>query len=210
MMAICNGISECVGHTPLVRLRRIATGPAEVVAKIENMNPLWSVKDRIAAAMIDAAELDGLIGPQTVIIEPTGGNAGIGLAFVCAERGYKLVVTMPESMSLERRRMLKALGAELVLTPADEGMSGAVRRAEEMLQANRHYYMPQHFKHPANPQVHRETTAERDLARYPGGAWISLSPAWAPARNNHRRGPKFSNLANPRCKSWRSSRPTAR
>ncbi len=158
--AIRNDITECVGSTPLVRLRRIDTGAATVAAKIENMNPLWSAKDRIALAMIEAAEQDNLIGRGTVIIEPTGGNAGIGLAFVCAQRGYKLIVTMPESMSLERRRMLKALGSQLVLTPADEGMAGAVRKAEEMLAANEHFYMPQHFKHPATAQVHRETTAE--------------------------------------------------
>src|SRR5580658_3456254 len=138
--AIRNDITECVGNTPLVWLRRIGTGAATVAAKIENMNPLWSAKDRIALAMIDAAEQDGLIGPDTIIIEPTGGNAGIGLAFVCAQRGYKLIVTMPESMSLERRRMLKALGAELVLTPAAEGMPGAIRKADELCAANKNYF----------------------------------------------------------------------
>src|SRR3954470_3511127 len=154
-------ITKCVGNTPLVRLRRVTDGcVATVVGKMENLNPLWSVKDRIARSMIDAAERDGKINENTVIIEPTSGNTGIGLAFVCAARGYKLMVTMPESMSWERRRMLKALGAELVLTPAAEGMPGAVRKAEELVAANSNYYMPQQFRNPANPEIHRKTTAE--------------------------------------------------
>jgi cysteine synthase A len=154
-------ITHCIGHTPLVKLRRITAGcVATVVGKLENLNPLWSVKDRIAGAMIDAAERDGKMKSDTVVIEPTSGNTGIGLAFVCAARGYKLVVTMPESMSLERRRMLKALGAELILTPAADGMPGAVRKAEELVAANKNYFMPQQFKNPANPEVHRKTTAE--------------------------------------------------
>ncbi len=161
-------IADCIGNTPLVHLRRIAEGcAATVIGKLESFNPLWSVKDRIARAMIDAAERDGKIHKNTVIIEPTSGNTGIGLAFVCAARGYKLVVTMPESMSLERRRLLKAMGAEIVLTPATEGMPGAVRRAEELAAKNRNYYMPQQFKNPANPEIHRQTTAEeiwRDTA----------------------------------------------
>lgn len=154
-------IGQCIGNTPLVRLRRLAEGAAATVyAKLENLNPLWSVKDRIGRAMIDAAERDGLIKKDTVVIEPTSGNTGIGLAFVCAARGYRLMVTMPESMSLERRRMLKALGAELLLTPAAEGMPGAVRKAEELVAENPRFYMPQQFKNPANPEIHRKTTAE--------------------------------------------------
>jgi cysteine synthase A len=158
---IHDDITQCIGNTPLVRFRRISEGcAATVLAKLENMNPLWSVKDRIATAMINAAERDGKIKKDTVIIEPTSGNTGIGLAYVCAARGYKLAVTMPESMSVERRRMLKALGAELILTPAAEGMPGAMRKAEEILGQNKNYFMPQQFKNPANPEIHRKTTAE--------------------------------------------------
>ncbi len=158
---IFDNITQCIGNTPLVRLQRVTEGcQATVLAKIENMNPLWSVKDRIGRAMIDAAERDGKINKDTVIIEPTSGNTGIGLAFVCAARGYKLKVTMPESMTLERRRMLKALGAEIILTPAAEGMPGAVRRAEQLVTENAGWFMPQQFNNPANPEVHRQTTAE--------------------------------------------------
>ncbi len=157
---IRDDITQCIGRTPLVRLRRVTEGcVATVVGKIENMNPLWSVKDRIAVAMVDAAERDGLIGPDTIIIEPTSGNTGIGLAYVCGAGGYHLRVTMPESMSLERRRMLKALGAELVLTPAAEGMPGAVRHADEISRSSSQFFMPQQFKNPANPDVHRRKTA---------------------------------------------------
>ncbi len=158
---IYDDITQTIGNTPLIRLRRVTDGcAAEVVAKLENFNPLWSVKDRIGVAMIDAAEADGKILPGTVIVEPTSGNTGIALAFTCAARGYKLMVTMPESMSLERRRLLKAFGAEIVLTPASEGMPGAVRRAEEIVQAHPNAFMPQQFKNPANPEIHRKTTAE--------------------------------------------------
>ena len=158
---IYDDITQTIGNTPLIRLRRVTEGcAAEVVAKLENFNPLWSVKDRIGVAMIDAAELDGKIGPDTVIVEPTSGNTGIALAFTCAARGYRLMVTMPESMSMERRRLLKAFGAEIVLTPASEGMPGAVRRAEEIVAGNPNAYMPQQFKNPANPAIHRKTTAE--------------------------------------------------
>lgn len=163
-------IITCIGNTPLVKLRRVATGClATVVGKMESFNPLWNSKDRIAWSMIDAAERAGLIRPESVIIEPTSGNAGIGLAFVCASRGYRLIVTMPESMSIERRRMLKALGAELVLTPAGEGMPGAIRHAEQLVAKNSDYYMPQQFKNPANPEIHRKTTAE-EIWRDTGGA----------------------------------------
>ncbi len=156
-----DNITQCIGNTPLVKLQRISEGcVASVYAKVENMNPLWSVKDRIGRAMIDAAERDGLIKEDTVIIEPTSGNTGIALAYVCAARGYKLRVTMPESMTIERRRLLKALGADIVLTPAAEGMPGAVRRAEELAASNEHYFIPQQFKNPANPEIHRQTTAE--------------------------------------------------
>jgi cysteine synthase A len=158
---ILDDITQAIGNTPLVRLRRLTAGlGATVLGKVENMNPLWSVKDRIARAMVDAAEKAGMIKSDTVLIEPTSGNTGIGLAFVCAARGYKLMVTMPESMTLERRRMLKALGAELVLTPAAEGMPGAVRKAEELAAQHKNYFMPQQFKNPANPEIHRKTTAE--------------------------------------------------
>lgn len=159
---IKNNITECIGNTPLVQLRNITEGcVATVVCKMENMNPLWSVKDRIGRAMIDAAERDGKIKPETVIIEATSGNTGIGLAYVCAARGYKLAVTMPESMTIERRRLLKALGAEIILTPAAEGMPGAVRRAEEIMKSEPgKYFMPRQFDNPANPEVHRKTTAE--------------------------------------------------
>ena len=154
-------ITQCIGNTPLVRLRRLGEDcVATVMAKVESFNPLGSVKDRIGRAMIDAAERDGQIDRETVIIEPTSGNTGIGLGYVCAARGYHLIVTMPESMSVERRRMLKALGAEVVLTPAGEGMPGAVKRAEEMVARNANYFMPQQFKNPANPEIHRRTTAE--------------------------------------------------
>jgi cysteine synthase A len=158
---IYDDITQTIGNTPLIRLRRVAHGcHADVVAKLESFNPLWSVKDRIGVAMIEAAEAEGRIAQDTVIIEPTSGNTGIALAFTCAARGYRLVVTMPESMSLERRRLLKSLGAEVVLTPATEGMPGAVRRAEELVKNTPHAFMPQQFKNPANPEIHRRTTAE--------------------------------------------------
>ena len=165
MAGTANGIhkdiTQCIGNTPLVKLQRVSHGcVATVVAKLENFNPLWSVKDRIGRAMIDAAERDGKIKGDTIIIEPTSGNTGIALAYVAAARGYKLQVTMPESMSLERRRLLKALGAEIILTPAAEGMPGAVRRAEELAASDKRFFVPQQFKNPANPEIHRKTTAE--------------------------------------------------
>ncbi|MGB9593019.1 MAG: PLP-dependent cysteine synthase family protein, partial [Anaerolineae bacterium] len=160
-MRIHNDITETIGNTPLVRLNRVAAGlPATIVAKVEAFNPLGSVKDRIGAAMIRAAEEAGLIHEDTIILEPTSGNTGIALAAVCAARGYRLVLTMPETMSLERRKLLQALGAELILTPGAEGMAGAVRRAEEMAAADKRYFIPQQFRNPANPDIHRRTTAE--------------------------------------------------
>ncbi|MCS6977194.1 MAG: cysteine synthase A [Gemmatales bacterium] len=158
---IYDNITQCIGHTPLVRLNRVVgDAKATVVAKMENFNPLWSVKDRIGVAMIEAAEREGKITKDTVIIEPTSGNTGIGLAFTCAAKGYKLIVTMPETMSIERRRLLKAFGAEVVLTPGDRGMPGAVAKAEELHRSMPNSFMPQQFKNPANPEIHRRTTAE--------------------------------------------------
>jgi cysteine synthase A len=158
---IYDDITQAIGHTPLIRLRRVVgDAKATVVAKLESFNPLWSVKDRIGVAMIDAAERDGKINKNSTIVEPTSGNTGIGLAFTCAARGYKLIVTMPETMSLERRRLLKALGAEIVLTPGDQGMNGAINKAKEILAATPNSFMPQQFENPANPEVHRKTTAE--------------------------------------------------
>src|SRR5688500_2826028 len=158
---IFNSIAEAVGGTPLVRLNRIIpAGGATVLAKCEFFNPLASVKDRIGLAMIEAGERAGRIDRDTVIVEPTSGNTGIALAFVCAAKGYRLVLTMPESMSIERRRLLKALGAQVVLTPAAEGMRGAINRAEELLKEHRKSFMPQQFQNPANPEIHRQTTAE--------------------------------------------------
>jgi len=162
---IYDDITQCIGHTPLIKMRR-AQGPgvkATIAAKLESFNPLWSVKDRIGVAMIDAAEKAGKIKEGTVIIEPTSGNTGIGLAFTCAARGYKLIVTMPETMSLERRRLLKAFGVEIHLTPGEKGMTGAIAKAEELFKENGgegKAFIPQQFKNPANPAVHRTTTAE--------------------------------------------------
>lgn len=160
-MKIANDVTELVGNTPLVRIRRLSEGArGEIVAKLEFFNPAHSVKDRIGVSMIVAAEKAGLIGPDTVILEPTSGNTGIALAFVCAARGYKCVLTMPDTFSMERRQLLRAYGAELVLTPGSEGMPGAVRKAEEMAAADPRYFIPQQFKNPANPEIHRQTTAE--------------------------------------------------
>ena len=161
MAKIAKDITELIGNTPLVRLNKITAGArAKVVAKLEFFNPCSSIKDRIAVSMIRAAEEAGLIGKDTVIVEPTSGNTGIALAFVCASRGYRLILTMPETMSVERRHILSIFGAELVLTPGNEGMSGAVRKAEQLVAENKNYFMPQQFKNPANPEIHRETTAE--------------------------------------------------
>jgi cysteine synthase A len=215
---IARDSTELIGNTPLVRLNRITKGlKAEVVAKLESFNPLASVKDRIGAAMIVAAEEKGLINKDTVIVEPTSGNTGIALAFVCAARGYKLILTMPDTMSLERRQLLSILGAELVLTPGAEGMAGAVIKAEQLLAANPKYFMPQQFKNPANVEIHRLTTAEeiwRDTGgrvdilvsgvgtggtitgvagvikpRKPGFRAIAVEPAEAPVLSGGRAGP---------------------
>jgi cysteine synthase A len=173
---IYDDITQTIGHTPLIRLRRVVgVAKATVVAKPESFNPMWSVKDRIGVAMITAAERDGKINKDTLIVEPTSGNTGIGLAFTCASKGYKLVVTMPETMSLERRRLLKAFGAEVVLTPGDKGMGGAIAKAEEILRQNRNSFMPQQFKNPANPEIHRRTTAEEIWNDTDGKADILVS-----------------------------------
>ena len=168
---IAEKLTDLIGNTPLLALNRYSREAglaAPIIGKLEYFNPLGSVKDRIAFAMIEAGEAAGKIKPDTVIIEPTSGNTGIGLAFVAASRGYKLILTMPETMSVERRNLLKALGAELVLTPGAEGMKGAIRKAEELAQENPNSFLPQQFKNPANPEMHRKTTAE-EIWRDAGG-----------------------------------------
>jgi cysteine synthase A len=158
---IYEDITQAIGHTPLVRLRRVVEdSKATVVAKLESFNPLWSVKDRIGVSMIEAAERDGKIKKDTTIVEPTSGNTGIGLAFACASRGYRLIVTMPDTMSHERRRLLKAFGVDVVLTPGEKGMAGAIAKAEEILRTVPNSFMPQQFRNAANPEIHRRTTAE--------------------------------------------------
>jgi len=160
MSAIFEDITKVVGSTPLVRINKLGSSKASILAKLESYNPCGSVKDRIALSMIEAAEAQGLMKPDTVIVEPTSGNTGIGLAFICAAKGYRLTLTMPESMSMERRKLLQLFGAELVLTPSELGMTGAVEKAEQLVVENPNAFMPQQFKNPANPQIHRETTAE--------------------------------------------------
>jgi len=160
-MKIADNVTQLIGNTPLVRLNRLTAGlPAQVVAKLEYFNPAHSVKDRIGVSMIEAAERAGLIGPDTIIVEPTSGNTGIALAMVCAQRGYRLILIMPDTMSQERRKLLRAYGAELILTPGSGGMSAAIAKAEELAAADPNVWIPQQFENPANPEIHRRTTAE--------------------------------------------------
>jgi cysteine synthase A len=176
LLKIAEDVTQLIGNTPLVRLRRLTEGcVAEVVAKLEFYNPAHSVKDRIGVAMIDAAEQAGLIKADTIILEPTSGNTGIALAMVCAARGYRCVLTMPDTMSKERRTLLRAYGAELILTPGSEGMAGAIRRAEELAASDSRYLIPQQFKNPANPEIHRRTTAEEIWRDTEGRADILVS-----------------------------------
>jgi cysteine synthase A len=175
-MRIANDVTELVGGTPLVRVRHLAEGaPAQVVAKLEFFNPAHSVKDRIGVAMIDALQEQGKIGPDTVLVEPTSGNTGIALAMVCAARGIKIILTMPETMSVERRMLLRAYGAELVLTPGPDGMGGAIAKAKELVAANPNYVLPQQFENPSNPAIHRRTTAEEIWADTDGEVDILIS-----------------------------------
>jgi cysteine synthase A len=160
-MKIYKNVGKTIGRTPLVRLNRLTQGrDAAILAKLEFFNPLGSVKDRIAASMIESGEKDGLIKPDTLIVEPTSGNTGIALAFICAYKGYRLCLTMPETMSMERRKLLKHLGAQLILTPGAKGMKGAIEKAKEILETEKNAFMPNQFANPANPRIHRETTAE--------------------------------------------------
>jgi len=169
MAGIADDITKLIGNTPLVRLNRLTADlDATVVAKLESFSPLGSIKDRIGVSMIDAAEREGHLSKDSIVVEPTSGNTGIALAFVCAARGYRAVLTMPETVSVERRQILKALGAEIVLTPGSEGMNGAIRKAEEIVAGNPKAYMPQQFLNPANPAIHRQTTAE-EIWRDTGG-----------------------------------------
>jgi cysteine synthase A len=175
MGRLFDDITKTIGNTPLVRINRIIKAPATVYAKLEYFNPLSSVKDRIGVSMIEAAEKAGAIKPNTVLVEPTSGNTGIALAYVAAAKGYRLVLTMPESMSMERRTLLKALGAELVLTPAEQGMKGAITKAQELCNENPNAIMPQQFQNPANPEIHRKTTAEEIWNDTDGKADILIS-----------------------------------
>ncbi len=175
MSAIFEDITAAVGFTPLVQINRLGSPKATILAKLESYNPCGSVKDRIAKSMIEAAQEQGLIGPDTIIIEPTSGNTGIGLAFICAAKGYRLILAMPESMSIERRKLLKLFGAEIVLTPAELGMPGAIEKAEQLLAQNKKSFMLQQFNNPANPQIHRETTAKEIWSDTDGKVDIFIS-----------------------------------
>lgn len=217
-MSIAEDITQLIGRTPLVRLRRVTDGAvADIVAKLEFFNPANSVKDRIGVAMLQAAEQAGLIKPDTIILEPTSGNTGIALAMVCAARGYRCVLTMPETMSLERRMLLRAYGAELILTPGADGMSGAIAQAEELAKTDQRYFVPQQFENPANPAIHRVTTAEevwRDTdgkvdivvagvgtggtitgvaqvikERKPSARFVAVEPAASPVLSGGQKGP---------------------
>ncbi|BBZ43315.1 cysteine synthase A [Mycobacterium parmense] len=217
-MSIADDVTQLIGNTPLVRLNRVTEGAvADVVAKLEFFNPANSVKDRIGVSMIDAAEQAGLIKPDTVILEPTSGNTGIALAMVCAARGYRCVLTMPDTMSTERRMLLRAFGAEIVLTPGADGMAGAISKAEEMAKSDQRYFIPQQFENPANPAIHRETTAEevwRDTEgkvdffvsgvgtggtitgvaqvikeRKPSAQFVAVEPAASPVLSGGQKGP---------------------
>ncbi len=217
-MSIADNVTQLIGNTPLVRLNRVTEGAAaDVVAKLEFFNPGNSVKDRIGVAMIDAAEQAGLIKPDTIILEPTSGNTGIALALVAAARGYRCVLTMPETMSMERRMLLRALGAEIILTPGSEGMPGAIAKAEELAKSDQRYLVPQQFENPANPEIHRKTTAEevwRDTdgkvdifvagvgtggtitgvaevikERKPSAQFVAVEPAASPVLSGGQKGP---------------------
>ena len=196
---IYDDLTQTIGNTPLVRLRKVTGGAkAEVVAKLESFNPLWSVKDRIGVAMIDAAQAAGKIAQDTVIIEPTSGNTGIGLAFTCAASGYRLVVTMPESMSLERRRLIKAFGAEIVLTPAAEGMPGRSAKPKSWPRTRPTAFIPQQFKNPANPEIHRRTTAEEIWSDT-----TARSTSWLPAWAREERSPAAARSSRARSRRFR-------
>ncbi len=217
-MSIAENVTQLIGNTPLVRLNRVTEGAvADVVAKLEFFNPANSVKDRIGVAMLDAAEQAGLIKPDTIILEPTSGNTGIALAMACAARGYRIVLTMPDTMSIERRMLLRAYGAELVLTPGADGMPGAIAKAEELAKTDQRYFVPQQFENPANPAIHRATTAEevwRDTdgrvdifvagvgtggtltgvaqvikERKPSAQFVAVEPAASPVLSGGQKGP---------------------